>query len=252
MKKLVAFMLILLLLLPAAALAQPTGDDFPLKKGDTGIYVVQMQQRMMDLGYIHFRPTGRYGDMTYAGVALFQQQHGLSLDGMIGEETYYSIFGTDVKRAPINDKIVRVYGPGMTQTPAEYGTMADWTEKIQNLFPVGARAAVTDLNTGTTFAVERTGGINHADVQTVDEEAQAGFLKAFGGDYSWEKRAVLVELDGAKYAASMFGMPNSNDVLKNGQMPGSVCLYFWGSKSDIGAGAPDAEHNSMIARAAGQ
>lgn len=46
-------------------------------------------------------------------------------------------------------------------------------------------------------------------------------------------------------------MPNANDTLKNGQMSGSVCLYFSGSTSDIGNIA-DVEHAANIAKAAGQ
>ena len=59
-----------------------------------------------------------------------------------------------------------------------------------------------------------------------------------------------MEISGELYAASLFGMPNANDMIPGNDMEGSLCLYFNNSKSDIGTAA-DAEHNQNIERAAG-
>ncbi|MBQ9942664.1 MAG: peptidoglycan-binding protein [Christensenellaceae bacterium] len=247
-KRVFALLAAICLLLPAAAFAAKA--NFPLEKGDSGDQIVIIQQRLIDLGYLHFRPTGSYGDMTYQGVLAFQENNGIAKDGMVGEDTYSHLYDAGKVRAPINPAIVRTVGPGLLATPTEYGELSSW-EDIDKLFPVGDTVTVTDFNTLRTYRVTRTGGKNHADVQTVNAEAQSEFMKCFGGDYTWEKRAVLVEINGKKYAASIFGMPNANDKLKNGHMSGSVCLYFSGSTSDIG-GIADAEHAANIIKAGGQ
>ena len=62
--------LLILLLVPLGAGAAIL-DELPLEKGATGQSVVMLQQRLIDLGYLHFRPTGSYGDMTKSAVASF-------------------------------------------------------------------------------------------------------------------------------------------------------------------------------------
>ena len=96
--------------------------------------------------------------------------------------------------------------------------------------------SVTDFNTLRKFSVQRTGGTNHANVKPVSEADEAERKASFGGGQSWEKRPVLVEIEGVKYAGSMFGMMNAQ---------GEYCIYFMGSGSDIG-GLKDAEHEATI------
>lgn len=248
MKRVMFAVALMVALLPISASAL-IKVEFPLEKSSSGESVVLLQQRLMDLGYIQFRATGRYGDMTYLGVIDFQTNAGISPDGIVGKDTYEKIFLPEAKRAPINDSIVRTVGPAPQKTPKEYGMLVDWHESTSKDFSVGKTIKIIDFNTLREFYVTRTGGTNHADVQTSDEESHKTFLKCFGGEYTWEKRSVLAEIDGELYAASMFGMPNNNDKLNNGFMKGSVCLYFYGSKSDVG-GAIDVEHDEMVNRAA--
>jgi len=240
---------LLLALAPSIAMAG-IAEDFPLKKNDAGDAVIIIQQRLTDLGYLHFRATGSFGDMTRIGVLAFQERNDVDKDGMVGEETYSHLYDAGLIRAALNESIVRVVGPGLLATPEEYGTMSDWSE-IAPLFPVGDTVTVTDFNTLRTYEVTRTGGENHADVQTVDAQSQENFLKCFGGEYTWEKRPVLVRIGDEEYAGSIFGMPNANDTLQNGHMSGSVCLYFNGSTSDMG-GIADVEHQVNVTKAAGQ
>ncbi len=247
--KKIFLLLIIILLVPGTAFAG-ISQSFPLKKKSSGDSVAIIQQRLIDLGYLHFRATGTFGEMTYQGVLAFQGRNKLTKDGMVGEKTYANLYGPGMIRAALNKGIVRTVGAGLLATPKEYGELSDWKD-IDKLFPVGATATVTDFNTLRTFKVTRTGGVNHADVQTADSASQSNFLKSFGGDYTWEKRPALVAIGGTKYAASLFGMPNANNKLKNNLMPGSVCLYFNGSLSDNG-NIPDAEHSANIAKAAGR
>ena len=255
MKKIILTILCVLFVLaiPAGGFAEDAAftDSFPIKKNDTGLETVIIQRRLYDLGYIHFRPTGKYADMTVSGIKNFQSRNKLSATGELSYDAYIKLFTADIRRNGAGGAIPRIFGKGqIVATPI--GDLHDWQKTVTQAFPIGSRAVVTDYNTGLQYTVQRTGGTNHADVQIVDSASYNNLLSSFGGGISWEKRAVIVEIGELRIAASIFGYPNKNNVLKNGLSQGSYCLYFSGSKSDIGGGLPDAEHEAKCLVANGQ
>lgn len=67
-----------------------------LKMGSKGESVRRLQQRLSVLGY-NLGPSGADGDFgqaTYNAVVAFQSSHGLSVDGVVGSETWNALFGT--------------------------------------------------------------------------------------------------------------------------------------------------------------
>ena len=223
--------------MPCAAVS---ADADALERGSAGDEVVLVQQRLFDLGYVQFRATGKYGEMTYQGVAEFQRTNGVDVDGHLGSDTFEMLFSPEAKRATINGEITRTVGAGLMATATSFGRAEEWGD-VKDKLSVGTTVVVKDFNTLAQFSVKRTGGENHADVVPSDAESVETLTKCFGGGETWEKRPVLVTIDGVLCAASLFGSKNAD---------GSYCLYFAGSGSDIG-GAPDAEHEAMIAVAAG-
>ena len=69
----------------AQALAQSAGSA--LKLNDRGDAVVELQQRLTDLGYYSGEVTGFYGSQTQEAVTRFQQAVGLTSDGVVGAAT---------------------------------------------------------------------------------------------------------------------------------------------------------------------
>ena len=69
----------------AQALAQSAGSA--LQFNDRGDAVVELQQRLTDLGYYSGEVTGFYGSQTQDAVARFQQAAGLTTDGVVGAAT---------------------------------------------------------------------------------------------------------------------------------------------------------------------
>lgn len=60
--------------------------------------VADIQQRLMDLGFMDYsEPTMYYGSITAKAVELFQRQHDLKQDGIIGPETRTLLFSDDAK-----------------------------------------------------------------------------------------------------------------------------------------------------------
>jgi murein L,D-transpeptidase YcbB/YkuD len=72
----------------------PTPSPLPqpetLKRGDKGIAVLQLQQQLIKLGYA-IRPDGDFGIQTESAVKVFQQEVGLTVDGMVGRKTRVAI-----------------------------------------------------------------------------------------------------------------------------------------------------------------
>ena len=76
----------------------PTPDP-TLKKGDENERVQELQERLMDLGYLDVDETTQlYGPATKYAVQLFQRQHGLDQDGVAGPQTLAMIYSDDAKK----------------------------------------------------------------------------------------------------------------------------------------------------------
>lgn len=123
---------------------------------------------------------------------------------------------------------------GSSTTPAT-GTAikADWwTSGISSKFSVGTIVTVTDVETGIAWREKRTGGTNHADCQPLTAADTAAMLKAYGGSWSWNRRAVFVTIDGVNYAASINGMPHgSGNSIPDNNFDGHHCIHFTNSRT---------------------
>ena len=58
-----------------------------LQQGDEGEDVQEMQERLIELGYLDTDATGFFGTATAAAVRAFQKDQGLTADGIVGAET---------------------------------------------------------------------------------------------------------------------------------------------------------------------
>lgn len=73
-----------------------TGDANPpssYQKGDNGVGVKELQQKLMKLGYDlpKYKDDGSYGDETVSAVKALQKKNGLTVDGIAGETTLEKI-----------------------------------------------------------------------------------------------------------------------------------------------------------------
>jgi len=247
MKKCICLVLVCIVcLIPLSSLAQE--DSSVIQKGDTGQQVIQIQQRLRDLGYLNYRATGKFSDITETAVRKFQSNNGIAPDGRVGSDTLLKLLSDDATRCPINPEITKVFGPADTGAVTDRGALSNW-ESINTQFPVDMQVSVTDLYTGATYNVTRTGGVNCAQVVTSSADDFAAYTETFGGGESWEHRSVLVRIGAATYAASIFGMPTGGQALNGSGMLGYTTLYFNNSKTDV-LSLPDQESVAALTRAA--
>lgn len=67
-------------------------DDGVYVIGEEGDEVVNIQNRLTELGYFHDVCTGYYGDLTSEAIMIFQTANGLEATGEVDEETYNALF----------------------------------------------------------------------------------------------------------------------------------------------------------------
>lgn len=68
-----------------------SGFTRTLRKGYTGADVIAVQQKLKELGFYSGSVDGVYGTGSIAAVKRFQQQNGLTADGLVGSRTYTAL-----------------------------------------------------------------------------------------------------------------------------------------------------------------
>jgi len=131
----------------------------------------------------------------------------------------------------------------------KYGELLPW-EEVKKIFPLMGYATVIDFDTRLSFRVQRRAGHDHADVQPLTREDTAVMKKIYKGRWSWERKAILVEINGRRIAASMHGMPHGAGAIQKNQFPGHFCIHFYNSLTHSHNMDPD--HMRMVLRAAGK
>jgi LysM repeat protein len=144
---------------------------------------------------------------------------------------------------------VAVEGPRGEQVPG-YGELLDW-EWARWIYNPGAVATVTDFYTGKRFQVRHLGGSNHADSEPLTREDTAVMKDLFGGQWSWAKRPVWVEVAGRLLAASISGMPHDAQTIRDNDFPGHFDVYFYNSRSH-NTDSINPEHQKNVLIAAGR
>lgn len=130
-----------------------------------------------------------------------------------------------------------------------FGTLLSW-EEGNKLLPMYSEFKVTDLETGMSFWAQRRAGSNHADVQPLTKKDTAIMKDIYDGEWSWNRRAVIVHYNDLHIAASMHGMPHGGGALANG-FPGHFCIHLLGSKTHTTRNE-DLSHQVMVYKGAGQ
>ena len=115
----------------AETLAPPSATPAPtalyLASGSAGEGVKTLQQRLRDLGFLEGEADGQFGRATKAAVVLFQKQHGLDADGIVGEKTWQMLFSENAHAVEV------------TPTPSAFHGVADSIPVLVNKqHPVGS------------------------------------------------------------------------------------------------------------------
>ena len=104
---------------------------------------------------------------------------------------------------------------------------------------------IIDIKSGICIFVERVGGKNHADIETIDQNNTMLLAEIYDGVPSWERRPVFVEYDeNVFFCASLAGFPHGENKGEN-DLGGHLCLHFKDSKTH-GTQSVDDAHQRCI------
>lgn len=163
--------------LPDVTTAEDNTELAPsvLKKGDQHSTVMQLQERLMSLGYMdNDEPTTFYGDATSVAVSHFQRQNGLNQDGICGTDTWDKLFSSgapyyQVKNGTDGDDIARIQ-----QRLYELGYLAD-ASSVTGHFGDETEEAVIKLQSVNGLAQDGTVGKETINLLYSDE-VKANFI----------------------------------------------------------------------------
>ena len=79
----------------------PTPAPSLLKKGSSGEAVRQLQERLIELGYLSGKADGAFGGATEEAVRLFQRQNGLDVDGSAGAMTFAVLYSDQARQVTV-------------------------------------------------------------------------------------------------------------------------------------------------------
>ena len=155
---------------------------------------------------------------------------------------------------------------------AQTSFMPKWYGSVEKTFSIGETATVYDIGTGLSFKIKRTYGHNHADCETLTAKDTAIMKKIYDGNWNWDRRAIIISVDGLKIAASMAGFPHAGtdkyaankvlssrsggygrgvnlDAVKDNNMNGAFDVHFLGSRNHYNNKA-DPKHQNSVKSAA--
>ncbi|AQS58208.1 hypothetical protein [Desulforamulus ferrireducens] len=132
----------------------------------------------------------------------------------------------------------------------ERGEFLSW-EEVDQIFRRYTNATVIDVDTGLSFQVQRRGGTYHADVQPLTAQDTAIMKIIYNGTWSWQRKAVVVQIGNRRIAASMNGMPHGSGAIRGNNFNGHFCIHFRDSKVHQ-SGKENLAHQMMIWKAAGK
>ncbi len=246
---LIVVLTLALLGIPNMALAEEDTSVQILKVLSEGQSVVDLQSRLRDLGYFNYKVTGYFGVATGAAVRNFQERNNITADGTVGPVTADLLYSCDARREAVASSETTGMLPVSRGGRTSLGKLVNWYSVVQYVYPRGSSARVTDLYTGITFTMVRTGGTNHADVEAAGK-ADSDKIRRIWGGWSWDRRPVIVEIGGERFAASMHGMPHAYNKISGNGMQGHVCLHFYKSRTHIN-NRQDPDHQAAVMRASG-
>ena len=223
-----------------AATATPTAaPDATLKRGDASDAVKELQERLIQLGYLAGEADGKFGVGTYRALQAFQRANGLKTDGIAGVNTRNLLNSTSAIGAnkpnvtPAPSASTTTTKPNASQV--RYGMWYTEVRARAKLYPY---ATIYDFSTGISWQVHMFSLGAHADAEPLTAADTAKMERAFGGN-TWNPKAVWVIFgDGRVYMASTHSMPHAPQHRTDNGFDGHFCIHFPRTASQVASIGP--------------
>ena len=236
-----------------------------LAKGSTGRQVELMIMRLSELGYLEDKTPTTFDDDVYEAVKWFQNTNSLDSDGVAGPKTLTALYSASALSADDSMKENQLAAPPKVDGEEIEVTIGEvknvdffsqagetYYDRQKGVFKDGATAIITDIETGISFRVRRTGGYYHADVEPASAYDTWQLFQIYNEEWDWGRHAVYVTLsNGETLAGSINGMPHGDNTSTPNNFDGHICLHFLNSRTH-GTNNVDPDHQAAIEQAAGK
>ena len=206
--------------------------------GTKGQLVVRIQQRLADLGYYAYKPTGSYQAVTRRAALAYERAANARQDGRLTPEEQDELFSGSATRAPYAANIALSFTAQNSYFQVT-GELWDWNE-VKKELAAEETYTLTNCATGESCRMIFQDGENHAHMTPANPMTDGQMLKKWLGESnSYYKIAVIVTV-GEKRVAASLQYDNT-----------TAHVYFQGSTSHV-LDMADVEHDRLVRRAAGR
>ncbi|MEE8497462.1 MAG: peptidoglycan-binding protein [Acidimicrobiia bacterium] len=133
------------------ALDQSTSPTAIVRFGDRGLVVIEVQSLLTDAGFSLGRVDGVFGSLTESAVRAFQSAEGLSVDGVVGPQTFAALSG-EVQRVIITR--FGDTGPAVVEVQSLLATGGFSPGPVDGIFGSLTQSAVRALQTARGLPVD--------------------------------------------------------------------------------------------------
>lgn len=164
-----------------------------LSHGSSGANVTQMQNRLISLGYLTGKATGKVDSVTEAAILAFQRRNGLNADGVAGPGTLEKMYSSSARSASSSSGVIGV--------SLKVGNEGSEVRVLQTkLKSLGYLSGAVDGSYGTATE-EAVKAFQRANGLTADGKAGAGTLQALFGENAKSSKATATPKGGSKATA---------------------------------------------------
>ena len=230
----------------AKATATPAPTSSVLKVGSSGTEVKNLQNKLIELGYLSGKADGVFGTKTASAVKAFQKASKLTADGVAGAKTLSSLESASPAGTSSSGTSASKVQTS-TKPSASKVIYANWYDTVKAVARKYPYATVYDFATGISWQVHIFSIGAHADYEPVTANDTAKLEKVFSGN-TWNPRAVWVVFsNGSVYLGSTHSMPHEVQHNRDNNFAGHSCLHFPRTQEQVTAIGPYAtKHQEII------
>lgn len=181
----------------AAAEDQATEVFFAPVQGDFTVEVLDMQQKLYDLGYFGLEPTGFFGDITAEAIAAFQLNNGLEVTGELDEATFALLESGEAAANPTpvydEEEAEEVAEPTPMTSELSGGfsaaTASEAVAPVQNTTSAGESATNSAKSAGATNRAAEKALQNSA---SIIPDAQTAQVKRSANIWLWLVLTIII------------------------------------------------------------
>lgn len=226
----------------------PTPPPHPstdvLKEGVTAPVVIEIQERLMKLGYMEEdEPTDYFGSITKSALLLFQRQHELDMDGKIGSMTYDALMSDQAQHYTVMQGASGVDVRELQKRLRELGYM----DEVTSFFGDITVEAVKNFQKYNKLTVDGKVGRKTREL-IYSQDAQAYFMKY--GEKSDEVKSYQKRLQTLGYLVSEpdgnYGKDTVAAVSRFQELNGIIADGFLGPQTTSALTSSKAKANALM------